>query len=762
MTFWVCELRRVSSNAHTSRMSSKIVVLKTDTQLRQFFVKGFILGMPYWLIVGGVQFCGFLFALRSGTWFSAHDFWQILAVAAFVFCSIGSIILTQNKLAIGNDLIKLPWPACTTINLREIKEVELESKRGVKFLNFEKVDGKIEPFPLSCLNEGQKDTLLSALRERCGIAVVPDALSWEQDFLSEDASGEYRIKYQVTTRLKNFTAAFKEIDKLFWKLWMYVCLFPVVVALPALPYLVTLLISGQTRYSMQPAAPYVEDFYRIFFQFTNACVVTFGASTKSYFDSMQHPFFIFVASLLLFLLAFMGIAHLLQPNLLKLTNKGIELCYEIFGSELTLHMVHWTDIKGFSLVKPGDTTDSAKWYIEVEYKTANCGRLNYSSLSNESDRLKFMKAVKKFAPHTTIAPELVQSFSSTNKRSYTELWLQTLSAPASRKNFVPLAEGALLLDGRYRVQDALGVGGQGIAYLAQDTFAGLGSNVEDTATVVLKEFVMPVHAESGIRLQALERFNREAQILQTLEHPGVVKIRDYFVEDHRGYLVLEHIDGSSLRRAVQGGYKYTPTELISLVEQMCEMLRYLTSLTPQIVHRDFTPDNLLVGKDGILKLIDFNVAHQRQGSSTATVVGKHAYLPPEQFRGQPTTKSDIYALGCTLYFLVKGCDPEPLTQSSLEEASTGWSRQISNIIFKCTALDENDRIGSVDEILQLLAEVSPDEEGDGANFDGSSCRMEPGTDSKDMGAGAHLIERIPESTPEKLEERHSVKVSQGA
>jgi serine/threonine-protein kinase len=169
--------------------------------------------------------------------------------------------------------------------------------------------------------------------------------------------------------------------------------------------------------------------------------------------------------------------------------------------------------------------------------------------------------------------------------------------------------------------------------------------------------------------------------------------------------VLEHINGKSLRDRTLAGQRLEGENLIQLIEQMCGILGYLTSLTPQIVHRDFTPDNLLVGNDGILKLIDFSVAHDKQGSSTATVVGKHAYLPPEQFRGQPSPRSDIYAMGCTLYFLLTGLDPEPLTQSSFEQATTPAETILSGIIYNCTALDENERFQTVDEILPLLKQA---------------------------------------------------------
>ncbi len=82
-----------------------------------------------------------------------------------------------------------------------------------------------------------------------------------------------------------------------------------------------------------------------------------------------------------------------------------------------------------------------------------------------------------------------------------------------------------------------------------------------------------------------------------------------------------------------------------------------------IVHRDFTPDNLILNSKGQLKLIDFNVAQQIQEGSTGTIVGKHAYVPPEQFRGKATSQSDLYAFGATMFYLLTGKDPEPISQS---------------------------------------------------------------------------------------------------
>src|SRR5262249_34843353 len=125
----------------------------------------------------------------------------------------------------------------------------------------------------------------------------------------------------------------------------------------------------------------------------------------------------------------------------------------------------------------------------------------------------------------------------------------------------------------------------------------------------------------------------------------------------------------------------------------------LHGLSPPVVHRDFTPDNLILNVDGTLKLIDFNVARQSVESTTSgTVVGKHAYLPPEQFRGMPETQSDIYAMGATLHFLLTGADPEPISVSHPRQICSDVSEELNAVVEKSTALDLQKRYQSVAEL----------------------------------------------------------------
>lgn len=314
------------------------------------------------------------------------------------------------------------------------------------------------------------------------------------------------------------------------------------------------------------------------------------------------------------------------------------------------------------------------------------------------DRESLLKAIQKWAPSVSRDASVVEALQPPADYSYTELWLQALSAPPKRQRFQPLISGAMLREGHFQVLKTLGIGGQGQAYLAKDNIS--------QQEVVLKEFILPVYVDVNVRRTALEQFENEAKILRQLDNPQIVKLVDFFVEDHRAYLVLEYIRGASLREIVRTQGALPENQVRALAVQMCAILSYLHKLSPPVVHRDFSPDNLVLNVDGTLKLIDFNVAKQSVESTTSgTVVGKHAYLPPEQFRGQPVVQSDIYAMGATLYYLLVGHDPEPIAVSHPATACEAVSEVLSSIVERATALDLQKRYQNVEELKQdLLAD----------------------------------------------------------
>ena len=363
-------------------------------------------------------------------------------------------------------------------------------------------------------------------------------------------------------------------------------------------------------------------------------------------------------------------------------------------------MQAWSQIDRASLSKPSESAGPEQWSISLGTNNAKAPlTLDLAAITPE-DRTRFSRALERWAPHCALDTDLAETLLPKQANSYTELWLQSLSASPERASLEPLAAGRVLQDTTYEVIRRVGIGGQGAAYLCKQR---VDAQLSISRQVVLKETIIPVFVEATIRKQALERFEQEARILGSLDSEFIVKLVDYFVEDHRGYLVLEWIDGKSLRQLIEDRGSLPQEQVVDLCLQMCSMLEYLHGKS--IIHRDFTPDNLILQKDGKLKLIDFNVAQHEEEGSTGIVVGKQAYMPAEQFRGKPTAQSDIYAMGATLFFLLTGSDPEPITQSRVKEVKADVSDQLDHIIEKCTELDSNKRYRSVEEVRR---EISPD------------------------------------------------------
>jgi serine/threonine protein kinase len=282
------------------------------------------------------------------------------------------------------------------------------------------------------------------------------------------------------------------------------------------------------------------------------------------------------------------------------------------------------------------------------------------------------------------------------------------------------------------------MGGQGTVYLAQDNLAPKNLALDNLATknpktselstressreVVLKEFLLPVFPDTRVRKAAAIKFQEEADLLGKLEHPQIVKFYELFLEDHRAYLVLEKLDGVTLKDYVESKGKLPLATIEDLAQQMCLILQYLHNQAPPVVHRDFTPDNLILSEDGKLKLLDFSVAQSVTSNVTGSVVGKPHYIAPEQFRGKSCSQSDIYSMGATLYFLASGKQPEPITNLKLALEDTSASAnskesvnfkesvnskasantKISKVIEKSTKLDLGNRYKRVEEILQDL------------------------------------------------------------
>jgi tRNA A-37 threonylcarbamoyl transferase component Bud32 len=388
------------------------------------------------------------------------------------------------------------------------------------------------------------------------------------------------------------------------------------------------------------------------------------------------------------------------PTHLALSKDGVKLLWRHALLKKDGKMIDWAGIYRLSLEMPQGKTSPLDNIIRFSFGKNQSLRLRIGCIPTAEERAEVLEAVDVWAPELSREAAAVQALELPPDYSYTELWLQALSGPPRRERLTPLEHGACLRDNRYEVDRQLGVGGQGTAYLAYDR--------ELAQAVVMKEFILPVYVDVNVRRQSLESFEKEARILRQLDHNQIVKLIDFFVEDHRGYLVLEHIDGRSLLDIVHADGPLPEPEARRLAVQMCKMQNYLHTLTPPVVHRDFTPDNLILHKDGTLKLVDFNVAQQKESTSTGTVVGKHAYLSPEQFRGRPTPQSDIYSLGASLFFILTGEEPEPINVQHPRRLKPELSEAIDRIVARATAIELNERYPSAAELEKdLAAEPAP-------------------------------------------------------
>lgn len=214
---------------------------------------------------------------------------------------------------------------------------------------------------------------------------------------------------------------------------------------------------------------------------------------------------------------------------------------------------------------------------------------------------------------------------------------------------------------KYRILHTLGAGSIGVTQAAEDLKTGQKVAIKVLSLARIKDW------------KALELFEREAKILQQLNHPAIPSYLEYFQIDTNNnrsfYLVQELALGKPLSELIESGWKPQEAEVKDLAKQLLEILIYLQQLNPAIIHRDIKPQNIIRQTDGKIFLVDFGAVqntyhHTVTGGST--VVGTFGYMAPEQFRGKANITSDLYGLGTTLLFLLTRKDPAELPQKNLK------------------------------------------------------------------------------------------------
>lgn len=278
--------------------------------------------------------------------------------------------------------------------------------------------------------------------------------------------------------------------------------------------------------------------------------------------------------------------------------------------------------------------------------------------------------------------------------TFTSLWESELTLRFRATTYVPLLPGRVLNTGIIVVK-AISYGGSSAIYLARR---------QNGTPVVLKEFVVADSLDAETRSKALTMFKKEAMLLSKLEHKDIAKIYDHFVEDGRHYMTLQYIQGEDLRRLVARRGPISEKRVCLWMRQILAVLQYLEHQSPPVVHRDLTPENIVLRPKGNLAVIDFGAANEFIGTATGTVVGKQGYISPEQFRGKAELKSDIYSLGCTAHFLLTGKEPEALMQSCPKNFNKQVTDNINDLIMQTTCQKAEER-PTAEQVLKTIETV---------------------------------------------------------
>jgi serine/threonine protein kinase len=256
------------------------------------------------------------------------------------------------------------------------------------------------------------------------------------------------------------------------------------------------------------------------------------------------------------------------------------------------------------------------------------------------------------------------------------------------------------LIGQYRVVRMLGHGAFGAVYESEDTR-------RPGFSVAIKETLDPT---------SIRNFQGEFATLSRLRHDNLPRYHEMFEHQGNGYLVMEFIPGQDLEKVLQRQQGPLPEpQVLGYAVQICAALGYLHSQHPPILHRDIKPANIRLTPDGLIKLVDFGLLKEGGGTTRSSRMGgTFAYAPLEQYGGQghhTDPRSDLYSLGATLYHLLTGQEPPPVTTRIAaafdplllpRSYNQNLSPHVSAAVIKATSVRSQDRFASAEEFQRAL------------------------------------------------------------
>ena len=382
-------------------------------------------------------------------------------------------------------------------------------------------------------------------------------------------------------------------------------------------------------------------------------------------------------------------------------------------------------VQGRRKIASGDMIQVGGRMIRVDFYPENKVVLNFISLDPSEDSSVDVTAATMVAP---VAPPLPDQEEETPERTMVaddkpsrpaeEELDRTMVATDDAPSHGPASRGLFSEGnevGKYIIIKRIGKGGMGEVYLAKHKTLGTYR-----ALKILPKELMDDNAKF------LERFIREAKLASEIRHPNVVGVMDVETDDANGlpYIVMEYIDGGSLRNSLATNKKLSEEQAVVIVEAIASALR--AAEEHKVVHRDIKPDNIMFTKQGEVKLADLGIAKnddkENELTKTNMMIGTPAYLPPEQAQNAKGVdgRADIYSLGATFYEMLTGQHPYP-GNNTIEILHKLFSDPVPDprkvnpevspasaaIVMKMLAKNPKDRFQNANELLEMMDKTFP-------------------------------------------------------
>ena len=255
---------------------------------------------------------------------------------------------------------------------------------------------------------------------------------------------------------------------------------------------------------------------------------------------------------------------------------------------------------------------------------------------------------------------------------------------------------------QYFLTRLIKTGGQAVIFEAIDD--------SSNRSYAIKEIMLPLDPERTV--EAFQRCAIEARLLATLAHPGIPRFYGSLIDNGRVYIVMDYVRGTDLEDILRQRGMLDEAAVLTIANQVCDILHYLHSQANPVIFRDVKPSNIMYDSDGTVTMIDFGIA-RFTNSQRGSIMGTPGYAPPEQYRGDISPSADIYALGATMHHLLSGRDPrgqKPFTYTAIRDLVPAVSPTTAAILATALQLSPNDRFASILEMRESIRTVLRGEE----------------------------------------------------